>query len=95
MKIAAFPYIAIGVGIVFMLLVIKGSEPNAAGVTQIPLLTLLIVSEFAFFVTGFGAYIGFKHVRATGIRPLYLVVSILCVLLATSFAWLGIKLWPL
>ena len=95
MKIGAFPYIAAGVGVLFMLLVIKGSETGDAGTTQIPLLTLLIVSEFAFFVTGFGAFIGFKHLRTTGIRPVYLVVCIICILLAVSFMWLGIKLWPL
>jgi len=95
MKTATFPYIAAGVGIFFMLLVVIGSTSGADGVTQIPLLTLLIVSEFAFFVTAFGAYIGFKHIRLTGIQPLYLAVCVFCVLLAIRFMWLGYELWPL
>jgi len=94
MKIETFPYIAAGVGILLMVLVIKGSETNVDGVTQIPLLTLLIVSEFAFFVTAFGAFIGFKQIRLKGMKLWYLAVSLFCVLMAIRFMWLGIELWP-
>ena len=95
MKITTFPYIAAGVGILLMLLVMQGSKTNVDGVTQIPLLTLLIVSEFAFFVSAFGAYIGFKQIRLSGIKPLYLATSLFCALMAIRFMWLGIELWPL
>lgn len=95
MKTINFPYIASALGIVIMLLVMKGGQPGADGSTAMPLLTLLVMSEFAFFVTAFGTYIGAKHLRATGIQPLYAVVTVFCALLSLRFMWLGIELWPL
>ena len=95
MKLAALPYVAVGIGVPLMFLVIKGSETGSDGSTTMPLLTLLVVSEFAFFVTGIGAFIGVRHLRQEGIQPVYALVSVFCVLLAILFMWLGIKLWPL
>lgn len=94
MKKEKFPFIAFAMGLFFMLLVIKGSEVRDNGVTLIPLLTLLVVSEFAFFVNAIGAYIGIKHTLATGIKPLYTIVTTACILLAIFFSWMGITLWP-
>jgi hypothetical protein len=94
MKKEKFPFIAFAMGLFFMLLVIKGSEARDNGVTLIPLLTLLVVSEFAFFVNAIGAYIGIKHTLATSIKPVYAVVTTACILLAISFSWMGITLWP-
>ena len=95
MKTVNFPYIASILGIVIMLLVMKGSQPGADGSTAIPLLTLLVMSEFAFFVTAFGVFIGVKHLRVTGMQPLYAAVTVFCALLSMRFAWLGFELWPL
>lgn len=95
MKTTKFPYIACALGIVVMFLIMKGSQPGADGSTAIPLLTLLVMSEFAFFVTAFGVFIGVKHLRATGIQPLYAAVTVFCALLSMRFAWLGFELWPL
>lgn len=94
MKKDNFPFIASGMGLFFMLLVIKGSELREDGITLIPLLTLLVVSEFAFFVNAIGAYIGIKHTVANGIKPVYAAVTLACVLLAILFSWMGISLWP-
>lgn len=94
MKKEIFPFIASGLGLFLLLLVMKGSQTNDDGSTLIPLLTLLIVSEFAFFVNAIGAYIGVKHSIATGIKPLYGAVTVVCVGLAILFAWMGISLWP-
>jgi hypothetical protein len=94
MKKENFPFIALGLGLFLLLLVNKGSQTNADNSTLLPLLTLLIVSEFAFFVNAIGAYIGIKHTLAIGIKPLYGTVTLACILLATVFAWMGISLWP-
>lgn len=95
MKLTALPYLAVGIGVPMMLVIIKGSQEGGDGSTLIPLLTLLVVSEFAFFVTAIGAFIGFRQIRAVGIQPLYALMTALCVLLAIGFMWLGVKLWPL
>ncbi|MES9925304.1 MAG: hypothetical protein ABW152_14530 [Candidatus Thiodiazotropha endolucinida] len=59
-----------------------------------PLLTLLAVSEFAFFVTAVGAYYGVMQILAVGIKPLNAVVTLCCILLSIGLMWLGIELWP-
>ncbi len=95
MKTIHFPYIALGVGLVFLLMVTIGRQAGPDGDTALPLLTLLVVSEFAFFATGFGAYIGFKQIQTTGFQLFYALVSLLCGLLSIRFMLLGIDLWPL
>ncbi len=94
MKKDNFPFIASGLGLFLMLLVIKGSEVSEDGITLIPLLTLLVVSEFAFFVNAIGAYIGIKYTLATGFKPIHGTATLVCVLLAAFFAWTGLSLWP-
>ena len=95
MKKHQFPYIALGLAIFLMLLVMVGSKIGPNGNTMLPLLALLIMSEFGFFVTAFGAFFGIQHIRSFGIKPVYTVVTILCVLFSVRFMWLGINLWPL
>jgi uncharacterized membrane protein len=61
----------------------------------VPLLTLLVVAEFAFFAMAIGVYLGVMHMKAVGIQYGYLAVTLLCVILAITFMFLGIRLWPL
>jgi hypothetical protein len=95
MKTINFPYIAATLGIMLMLVVIRGSVLADDGQTVMPLLTLLVVSEFCFFVNAIAVYIGIKHLIATGFQALYTATTILCALLAARFLFLGITLWPL
>jgi hypothetical protein len=97
MKTSNFPYIALALGLFLLLVVLRGSQFANDGLTSLPLplLTLLVVSEFSFFVNAIGAYIGFTQLRKTGFQPLYSVVTLLCLALSVYFMWLGIKLWPL
>ncbi len=78
-----------------MLVIILGGEANTDSATLVPLLTLLMISEFAFFMTAAGAYIGIKHIISTGIKPVYTITTILCGLLSVKFMLLGIDFWPL
>ncbi|MGD8914611.1 MAG: hypothetical protein PVI97_17940 [Candidatus Thiodiazotropha sp.] len=89
-----FPFVALGIGLFMMLFVMKGSETSDDGITAIPLLTLLVVSEFAFFVTAVGAYFGARHIQADGMKPLNTASTLICMLLSVGFLWLGIALWP-
>ena len=95
MKTYNFPYIAFALGLILMATVMIGSSEGGDGTTRLPLLTLLIASEFAFFVNVFAVYIGIRHTLASGARPVYVITTVLCVLLAAGFAYLGIGLWPL
>ncbi len=95
MKKITFPYIAFGLGIFLTLVVWQGSAIGADGSTRIPLLTLLVVCEFAFFVTAAGTYIGIRHFKAVQIKPVYAIVTGVCCLMAVRFMILGVELWPL
>lgn len=95
MKTINFPYIAAGLGLMLMLVVMKGKVLGSDGETTMPLLTLLVVSEFCFFVNAIGFYIGAKQIKAIGFQALYTVTTILCALLAIRFLFVGIALWPL
>jgi len=95
MKTIHFPYLALVIGVVFLLMVSVGRQAGADGASALPLLTLLVITEFAFFATGIAAYIGFKHLQSTGFRLFYGLVSLLCALLSVRFMLLGIDLWPL
>jgi heme/copper-type cytochrome/quinol oxidase subunit 3 len=89
-----FPFVALGIGLFIMLFVMKGSETGDDGTTTIPLLTLLIVNEFAFFLTAIGAYFGIRQIQADGLKPLNAPITLFCMLLSVGFLWLGIALWP-
>lgn len=94
MKKFNFPYIALGLGLFLMLVVYKGSVIGDNGGTSIPLLTLLAISEVAFFVTTIGAYIGVKKILSDGVRLIDAVIAICCALLAIKFLIQGVALWP-
>ena len=59
-----------------------------------PLLTMLIVTEFGFFLTAIGAAIGINVLSKEGVRLSLLVTSVACILLAMGFLFLGLRMWP-
>jgi len=99
MKTINLPYLSSALGLFLLMVITRGSETDSEGVTALPLLTLLIVNEGAFFLTVAGAYIGIKQLSTVNfnlrINLLYSITTAICVLLAVLFTLLGIKLWPL
>jgi len=99
MKTINFPYLALGLGLFLLLIVNRGSQLDSDGETALPLLTLLIVNECAFFLTAAGTFIGIKQLKSMSFKltlnPLYTITTLLCILLTIQFTLLGIKLWPL
>ena len=99
MKTVNFPYLALAMGLFIWLVVDRGSQPGSEGETALPLLTLLIANECAFFLTTVGAFIGIKYLQSINFKlsqkPLYTMTTVLNILLTIQFTLLGIKLWPL
>jgi hypothetical protein len=99
MKTINFPYLALALGLFLLMVVTMGSETDSEGITALPLLTLLIVNECAFFLTLAGSFIGVKYLKSIDFKlrlnPLYTITTVLCILLTIQFILLGIKLWPL
>ncbi|MDH5219547.1 MAG: hypothetical protein OEX19_17705 [Gammaproteobacteria bacterium] len=95
MKKIAFPYIALVLGFVLMLVVVKGSEFDSQGATTIPLLTLLAINEFALIVTAIGGFLEIRKMLTTGVKLFGVLTAVLCLLLSIRFLFIGIDLWPL
>lgn len=89
-----FPYIALSVGLIFSLAIMKGSQLNEDGTTLLPLFTLLIICEISFFITTIGAYISAMQLLKDRFTLSSLLICIACILLALQFLISGIRLWP-
>jgi hypothetical protein len=89
-----FPWLALGMGLLVAagLLVSGVLSPEAD--YDLPLLTMLIVNEFGFFVTAIGAGIGINTLLRDGVQPPMLMVTIGCAVMAAGFLYLAIRLWP-
>lgn len=81
------------VGMVLMLFVIGGSQLGVDGHTKVPLLALLAICEFAFFLSLAGAYIGFGQLKQQS-DPQRIGITATCIILALLFALRGLALWP-
>ncbi len=99
MKTYNFPYLAAALGLFLLLVINRGNQLSSDGITALPLLTLLIINECAFFLSIAGVVIGIKQISSGAqkfdLMSTYTIVTILCGLLTIIFALLGIKLWPL
>lgn len=94
MKPQAFPWIALSLGLLVMVVLLGSGALRPAEEHALPLLTLLIVNEFGFFLCAIGAGVGIKYLLNGGLRAGLLVTVIGCSVLAAGFAYLGIRLWP-
>lgn len=94
MKTISFPYIASGLGLILTFAALKGGVITDNGLTALPLLTLLLISEFGFFVTAIATYIGIKHISSIGIKTPYTLITGSCFLMSMHFITLGIAYWP-
>ena len=99
MKTINFPYLALALCLFLLLVVNRGSQVGSDGDTALPLLTLLIINECAFFLAIAGAFIGIRYLNSINfklsLKPLYSITTVLCILFTIQFTLLGIKLWPL
>jgi hypothetical protein len=88
------PWIAIGLSVPLLLL------PWTAGVRThgdehgIPLLTVLLMSEFGFVLTAVGAFAATRTIRKTGYRHTRAAGLLACFALAMGFLWALLRLYP-
>ena len=89
-----FPWIALGVGLVLTLVMIKTGALQGGSEPGLPLLTWLIMAEFGFFLTAIGAGMATRNMLVQGFSAGLAAAAAGGVLLAGCFLWLGLKLWP-
>lgn len=90
-----FPYIALGIGLFALLILLGGQTAGPDGERIIPLLGLLLLSELAFFVTAAGTWFGIERWRSEGFAPGIAAATTGCGLMALVLARLGMDFWPL
>ena len=90
----SFPWLALGLGLVVAVGLAVSGAFSPEGSYKLPLLTMLIVNEFGFFVTAIGAGLGINALLAKGLNPALLGISIADALMAAMFLYLGIQMWP-
>ena len=90
----SFPWLALGLALLVGggLFTAGAFAPDAA--YRLPLLTMLVLAEFGFFVSAIGAGLGIKSLRDQGMNASLLGVSIADALFALLFLYLGIRMWP-
>ena len=89
-----FGWVAPGVGLVLALVLAAAGALSPAGDRSLPLLTLLIVTEFGFFLTAIGAGAAARSIMTSGYSASMAGALAAGVLLAGGFLWLGLRLWP-
>jgi hypothetical protein len=94
MKKQVFPWIALSLGLLLMVALLGSGALRPPDEHGLPLLTMLIVAEFGFFLTAIGAWIGSSVLSKQGIRISLLITTLACGLLAVGFLFLGLRLWP-
>ncbi|HSG11863.1 MAG TPA: hypothetical protein VLB10_08985 [Gammaproteobacteria bacterium] len=94
MKKQAFPWIALSLGLLVMVTLLGAGALRPADEHALPLLTMLIVDEFGFFLTLIGAIVGINGLSKESVRFSLLITTLACALLAAGFLLLGLRLWP-
>lgn len=89
-----FPWLAMGMGLLVAVGLVAAGVLSPDGKYDLPLLTMLIVNEFGFFVTAIGAGVGINSLLKQGMQPTLLMVTLVCGLMAVGFLFLAIRLWP-
>jgi hypothetical protein len=89
-----FPWLALGMGLLVAFGLLGSGALGPSESWKLPMLTLLVVTEFGFFVTAIGAGVGINTLLANGRQTGLLLATIACSLLACALLLLGIRLWP-
>lgn len=90
----SFPWLALGLGLLVAAGLLSSGVLSPDANFVLPLLTMLIVNEFGFFVTAIGAGVGINMILKDGMQTPLLMVIIGDAILAACFLFLAIRLWP-
>jgi len=91
MNKAAFPVIALFIGIFIQLVLMTAI--SAAGEPAMPMLTLLLMTEFGVIVSLIGLFIGGKLILAQGFNLRLGTPTLGCAALAIMLSLEGVELW--
>jgi hypothetical protein len=93
MKKQTFPWIALGLGTLLAMILLRFGAAEGQQAAALPLLTTLFLCEFGLLVCIAGAYMGTRVWLTERSAWLSLLPPIACGALAIGFAWTGLALW--
>jgi hypothetical protein len=91
---ARFPYVAVLLGGFLLMVLLFTDGAHDISVFRLPMLTLLLISEFGCIVTATGAWLGIQQLMKSRFTLLMIAVTTACAMLAPAFAILGVGYWP-
>jgi hypothetical protein len=89
-----FPFIALALGLALMGLLYKTGATGPDAELLLPLLTVLIVSEFGFIVMAAAVFLGLQTMIRNGFDLVLGVVTLVCGMLGVEFMLVGLAHWP-
>lgn len=89
-----FPFIALALGLFLMGILFKTGAADPDTELVLPLLTVLIISEFGFIVTAIAVFLGGQTLLKNGFDIVLAIVTLICGMLAVEFMLVGIRHWP-
>jgi small neutral amino acid transporter SnatA (MarC family) len=94
MKKTNFPFIAFGLGLFLMGILVKTGAADPGADPVLPLLTVLIISEFGFIVMAVAVFLGAQTLAREGFEIVLAIFTLLCGMLGVEFMVIGIEHWP-
>jgi len=94
MKKTNFPFIALGLGLFLMGVLIKTGAADPGTELVLPLLTVLIISEFGFIVMAVAVFLGGQALVKNGFEIVLAIVTLICGMLGVEFMLIGFAHWP-
>ena len=89
----SIPWLTLGIGLVFALILLRFSPLSARSGFILPMLTALLMSELGFIITAIGTGISVRDVLKQGVRLRLVALLIGNLLLALYFVNQGLALW--
>ncbi len=89
-----FPFIALALGLALMGVLFKTGATDPDTELVLPLLTVLIISEFGFIVMAIAVLLGGQTLVKNGFDIVLGVVTLLCGMLGIEFLLVGLDHWP-
>ncbi len=89
-----FYWLSVGIGLVILMVLLQSGALGAEAEMRLPLLTLLIVNEFGFFVTAIGMVFAGMAIKREGVALPKVLTGLANGVLAIAFVLLGMRLWP-
>jgi len=89
-----FYWLALGIGLIVIFLLLQSGVLGPADELRLPLLTLLIVNEFGFFVCAIGLLFAVREMKASEPSLAKWLTLLGNGVLSLSFVLIGLRLWP-